>query len=110
MFLFLFCDCNLLSDIVLSIFGWNIKRKFCHVLDIFLKGKTNSLQPVGFGIFASSFFDFFKPIKSLFMYEGYRNVAVEVHMIVETSSLICENEGVSILNLLDIREKVLSLN
>ena len=40
MFLFLFCDCNLLSDIVLSIFGWNIKRKFCHVLDIFLKGKT----------------------------------------------------------------------
>ena len=44
------------------------------------------------------------------MYEGYRNVAVEVHMIVETSSLICENGGVSILNLLDIREKVLTLN
>ena len=36
------------------------------VAAIFKKGKTNSLQPVGFGIFASSFFDFFKPIKSLF--------------------------------------------
>ena len=44
------------------------------------------------------------------MYEGYRNVAVEVHMIVETSSLICENDGVSILNLFDIGEKVLIIN
>ena len=44
------------------------------------------------------------------MYEGYRNVAVEVHMIVETSSLICENDGVSILNLLDKREKVFIIN
>ena len=40
-----------------------------------------------------------RPIKSLFIYDGYLSVAVETHIIVETSSLICENDGVSILSL-----------
>ena len=40
-----------------------------------------------------------KPIKSLFMYDGYLNVVVLTDIIVETNSLICENVGLSILSL-----------
>ena len=40
-----------------------------------------------------------KPIKSLFMYDGYLKVVVLTDIIVDTNSLICENVGLSILSL-----------